>query len=295
MSINRRNLLKAIPITGALALLDQQQLMACVTTGDIEGPFYIPGSPATTQLAPNGAPGTWLFITGTVYANDCTTPIPNALVDVWHANDAGGYENADYRGIVYTDASGNYSYQTILPGKYLNGAQFRPRHLHYKCSALGSAVLTTQIYFEGDTDIPADPWASDPDAAERTIQLTTDANGAMHGVADVILNIDPSQVVGLNDVEHSSHVRIQSIVPNPVQTTAAISIALDKQTAIQLKVYDLNGKIVRWVADQTLGAGNHKFELTPSNTLGLKIAAGVYVLRLEENGQPLSSKRFVIL
>ena len=74
-----------------------------------------------------------------------------------------------------------------------------------------------------------------------------------------------------------------------------MDVALNKATAIQLKVYDLNGKVVKLLADQTLGAGQHKFEFSPTNALGLRMSAGVYILRLESGDQPLSSKRFVVL
>ena len=67
------------------------------------------------------------YITGTVYAKDCVTPIPNALIDVWHANDDGAYEDIDYRGKFYTDEAGNYGFESILPGKYLKWHILSPK------------------------------------------------------------------------------------------------------------------------------------------------------------------------
>ena len=40
-----------------------------------------------------GETGEILYITGTVYANDCETPLPNAIVDIWHASEAGAYND----------------------------------------------------------------------------------------------------------------------------------------------------------------------------------------------------------
>ena len=182
MKINRRSIIKLLSASGAATVFGFKALPGqaqCLTTADILGPFYIPGAPEMARLAPDGAPGTPVFITGTVYARDCETPVSNAKVDVWHANDGGGYEDEHYRGVVYTSDNGQYAFQTILPGKYLNGTQYRPRHFHYKVSAQ-SAELTTQIYFEGDTSIPADPWASSPDAAERVIPLSEGQAGNLH-------------------------------------------------------------------------------------------------------------------
>ena len=48
--------------------------------------------------------------------------------------------------------------RTIVPGRYLNGAQYRPAHLHLKVSGAGLRPLTTQLYFAGDPYNAADPW-----------------------------------------------------------------------------------------------------------------------------------------
>ena len=69
----------------------------CLTSDDILGPYFIEGAPNINVIAPNLANVNRLFITGTVYAKDCVTPIPNALIDVWQANDDGAYEDIDYR------------------------------------------------------------------------------------------------------------------------------------------------------------------------------------------------------
>ncbi len=71
--------------------------------------------------------------------------------------------------------------QTILPGKYLNGAQFRPRHIHFRVSGEGSPILTTPLYFEGDNSIPIDPRAFTDEAADRIIALVTDSEGHLTG------------------------------------------------------------------------------------------------------------------
>ena len=57
------------------------------------------GAPIINNIAPPIANVPRLYITGSLfYAKDCVTPIPNALIDVWHANNEGAYENINYRG-----------------------------------------------------------------------------------------------------------------------------------------------------------------------------------------------------
>ena len=80
---------------------------------------------------------------------------------MWRGTD-GAYDLTDpgffWRGRFHADAAGHYAFETILPGRYLNGATYRPRHIHLKASHPGYAELTTQIYFEGDPFIPSDPF-----------------------------------------------------------------------------------------------------------------------------------------
>ena len=125
MKANRRTIIKLLSASGAASLFGLKTFSGqaqCLTTDDILGPFYLPGAPEIAQFAPDGAPGTTTFITGTVYANDCETPVQNAKVDVWHANDGGGYEDEHYRGVVYTGDNGQYAFLgTFFVQERLNG------------------------------------------------------------------------------------------------------------------------------------------------------------------------------
>lgn len=132
------------------------------TEDDIEGPFYTPGAPEKSTLVEPGMAGVLLTISGRVTDTDCQ-PIANAILDVWQADDAGGYDNNGFvlRGIFTTDADGYYEIRSIVPGHYLNGAQYRPAHVHVKASGPGFASLTTQLYFEGDPYNDIDPFIDD--------------------------------------------------------------------------------------------------------------------------------------
>ena len=59
-----------------MKIVKQQQIFK----GHLENP------PNISILTPPEITSNFLFITGTVYASDCKTPVPNAAVDIWHAN-----------------------------------------------------------------------------------------------------------------------------------------------------------------------------------------------------------------
>lgn len=140
-----------------------------LTQANIEGPFHRVGAPGRTLLAPVDEPGERLVISGRVLGPDCVTPVTGALLDVWQASSTGRYDNDDpasppafnayrLRGQMLTDENGQYQYDTIVPGRYLNGAQYRPAHIHYTISRPGFRSLTTQLYFAGDPFIDVDPF-----------------------------------------------------------------------------------------------------------------------------------------
>ena len=141
-------------------LLDATPQCAEVKTDDnIEGPFYRPGAPEQSMLADDATPGIKLRLSGRVIGQDCR-PIAGALLDVWQANSDAAYDAVGFafRGKVIVGADGSYEIHTVIPGHYLNGAQYRPAHIHAKVSAPGFVPLTTQLYFDGDPYNGIDPF-----------------------------------------------------------------------------------------------------------------------------------------
>ncbi|GAC1317718.1 MAG: hypothetical protein NVSMB2_11760 [Chloroflexota bacterium] len=125
----------------------QSTPVQALTLSETEGPYFKANSPETTMLAQPGMAGTQLTISGQAL-DQYGQPVANALVDFWQANAAGAYDNSGYtlRGHQYTDANGNYTVTTVVPGLYPG----RTRHIHVKVQAPGSSVLTTQLFFPGE-------------------------------------------------------------------------------------------------------------------------------------------------
>jgi len=152
--ITRRNLLAAgllLPFSGmAYAQLTCGELTALQT----EGPFFKPKSPERRSFIESGFHGEKLILSGVVFSRACT-PVANALLDFWHSDDMGEYDNQgfSYRGHQFSDAEGRFRLETIVPARYPG----RTRHIHVKVQAQGRRVLTTQVYFPGDPGNRRDP------------------------------------------------------------------------------------------------------------------------------------------
>ncbi len=160
---SRRRILStgAFAVTGfTLAIRDgfgQQSLAptpAChdddePTISETEGPFFKPRSPQRSNLRESGIAGRAVDLSGLVLTHSCR-PVPGALVDLWHADRNGVYDNKNFRlrGHVFTDNEGRYAFQTIVPGLYPG----RTRHYHVKVQAPGERPgLTTQFYFPDES------------------------------------------------------------------------------------------------------------------------------------------------
>ncbi|WNJ91923.1 intradiol ring-cleavage dioxygenase [Bosea sp. 685] len=116
---------------------------AATTKRQTEGPYFVPSSPLKRDLRGDG-PGDILALSGFVLTRQCR-PVTGALVDLWHANDGGDYDNSGFRfrGHQFTDEQGRYQFITRVPGLYPG----RTRHFHVKLRAGSGPVLTTQLYF----------------------------------------------------------------------------------------------------------------------------------------------------
>ena len=134
------------------------------TASNIEGPFFVADIPIRHSLDLYGDEGQPLLLQGLVRDASCS-PIIGATVIIWHADPKGNYDlttnERRYYGQTATNKDGTYQFKTLTPGRYLNGAQFRPAHIHVKVLRGGTEVLTTQIYFRGDPFLASDPFVVD--------------------------------------------------------------------------------------------------------------------------------------
>ena len=149
-----------------------------VTTTDILGPFYRPNAPVRTSINPPGYAGKLFHLSGTVFKENGKTPFPNAMVEIWQADDQKGYDNTTddfgYRGSQRVGKNGKYHFITSLPKPYAlspDSPIYRPAHIHMRISGDGQQDLITQIYFKGDPYLEKDPSSKSPEAINRVLNI----------------------------------------------------------------------------------------------------------------------------
>ena len=109
---------------------------ACTLTAErTEGPYYLDAASIRS---------------------DCT-PLADAVVDVWHCDASGAYSGFDagddederyLRGAQVTNEDGIVQFRTIYPGWYPG----RTPHIHVKVHVDRQTALTTQLYFDEETN-----------------------------------------------------------------------------------------------------------------------------------------------
>ena len=196
------------------------------TPRTIEGPLYVAGAPVEKGYARlddgSDKAGHTLVMHGTVYGAN-GKPLPNATVEVWHANTKGFYSHFDPTGeqqpfnmrrTILSDAQGRYKFQSIVPVGYgcppdgptqallnqLGRHGNRPAHIHFFVTAEGHRKLTTQINIDGDPLVFDDfAYATReglvPPLVERTDAASIQAEGLAGPFAEIVFDIRLSALV----------------------------------------------------------------------------------------------------
>lgn len=166
---------------GLTALLEDlnRPRPAGATPNTVAGPFYrndAPDMPLGANLSRDGK-GEPLSVRGQITSLS-GAPLAGAVVEVWHANGEGKYENQEpdhqpefnLRGKFRADSLGRFTFRSIMPRGYalptdgpvgrlmyrLGMCLERPAHLHFRVSAKEHETLITHIFDRTDAAIGRD-------------------------------------------------------------------------------------------------------------------------------------------
>lgn len=178
------------------------------------GPFYradAPDLPLGADLSRDGK-GERLRVWGRV-TDIQGHALPGALVEVWHANGAGLYENQqphnqpefNLRGRFRADPKGRFDFLSVMPGGYalpsdgpvgrlmaaLGCPLDRPAHLHFRVTASGCQTLTTHIFDRAHPALGRDPIFGVKPALLADFRATRTRSGLSQHRLDLTLVLCP--------------------------------------------------------------------------------------------------------
>jgi protocatechuate 3,4-dioxygenase beta subunit len=173
-----------------------------------EGPYFVDEKLNRSDIRSDPSDGTvkegipleLTFAVSQLGTGSCT-PIPGAVVDVWHCDADGVYSDVQdpgfntrgkkyLRGYQVTDASGRAKFTTIYPGWYRG----RAVHIHFtvRTNAAGSSgqQFTSQIYFDDAQN--DEVFSKPPYSAKGKGQIRNAQDGIFRdGGSQLVLAVEP--------------------------------------------------------------------------------------------------------
>ncbi len=114
---------------------------------------------------------------------------------------------------------------------------------------------------------------------------------------NTLAGLSPNPVSNEDDFLPAFTFGLSEPYPNPLSGQATIDFELPALSDVQLRVYDLLGREVKTLAQETMRAGKHSITWDGRDNAGLKLASGVYMINLTAPSAdgPKSATRKVVL
>ena len=159
--------------------------------GAIDAPDNVSWKTALAKATDEGEP---MIVSGTVFAADGKTPVPNVLIYLYHTDIYGIYgkrgehKHGKFRSWMLTDANGKYEFRSIKPASYPNTTF--AAHVHMTLTGKNfKEDWIDSILFEGDKFITAQErnQAGKKGGFNPILELEKGADGILRGVRDIQL------------------------------------------------------------------------------------------------------------
>jgi len=187
--------------------------------------------------------------------------------------------------------------------------------------------VSCKLYID-ENPIPAlenQPWPKDPPPEvfgflfgdQRTSNKKYDDSGASNGKTAqswdyIAVNFGNAYAPGEGEIPEGLIVDINTKVdkreativesfnlsqnyPNPFNPATTIQFATDKNTNVELTVYDLLGKKVKTLVDSKLSSGVHSVIWDGTNGSGVKVGSGVYYYTIKTNDGNTLTRKMVLM
>jgi hypothetical protein len=126
-----------------------------------------------------------------------------------------------------------------------------------------SGTQTIVISQESMVDFPSDPWPT-----------TTDT-------FPLAFRVEGTSTLSVGSENDGAALALGAPWPNPSSSGPHIDFRLGKPAAVTAQVFDIQGHRVRsLLEDQQLSAGRHELDWDGRNSLGQRVAAGIYLVRV---------------
>jgi hypothetical protein len=106
------------------------------------------------------------------------------------------------------------------------------------------------------------------------------------GATGVVGGYSPREQIAMLGLDHG--------YPSPFRTQTTVKYHIFKEERISLKLYNINGQLVRTLLDGQISPGVYTGKLDGRNQQGQQLPNGVYLIKLSGNGQTAIEKTLLI-
>lgn len=281
-----------------------QAIMCTLIPSLTAGPFPLDLTENTEffrQDVTEGKAGTPLNLKLKIVGVENCEPMSNVRVNIWSCDKDGNYSGygtqvgeTQFRGYQWTDANGEVSFKTIVPGWYPG----RVCHIHFQVWVNSSYSAVSQLTFDSNVvnqayeensavyvkgDDPLTPQTDGIFEDDHELFLATLAKDESTGEYNSYMEIgvQGSGTVGVSHIEQQTakHIEMGQNFPNPYTEKTNIPYELHTASEVTFDLYNLGGQKVYTQSLGRLAAGQHNIALQMSE-LNLKVANYVYQISI---------------
>lgn len=100
----------------------------------------------------------------------------------------------------------------------------------------------------------------------------------------------PGKTATPENIEANLRTFLGTAAPNPATSNARIEFGLERRMSARLAIYSVSGRLVRLLAAGPLDAGVHALDWDGNDHRGQRVAAGVYIAKLQAGEKVLTQK-----
>jgi len=225
----------------------------------------------------------------------------------YHDDDTG-----DIRFVSPVTVSGRPVIETDLSqlGRYFVSADIRPPEI-LDVESVNKETLTFNVrimeeesgIFEAYTAVNGEIYPNYISGGEEVYSVRLDDDFTDTGdftldlaVADRAGNVSETIQIPfyLDDVHLPKHFVLEQNYPNPFNPTTAIRFQTPLDEYVELKIFNVNGQLVKTLLSENMEAGYHTVKWDGRNTAGLPVSAGIYIYTVR-TGSFSGAKKMVLI
>jgi hypothetical protein len=158
----------------------------------------------------------------------------------------------------------------------------------------GVPVIDTRMIASGATeqicvDVSYDSYLGIP-PGELFLHHDSDNDGIREPIAAIGTTPELLTLVGVTPEPEVARVDRATIYPNPFDASTGVGFALAKQQFVMVRVYDVNGRLLKVLQAGPMTAGRHYVVWDGSDSAGHRVGAGMYFMRVVAGERTLESK-----